>query len=135
MALYTKSGTHELAVKFNDMYDEMKEIEKELECLKDEHRKTLHPIYSCYVNPIDDEHIRIEAVLENPEIFDEHLNIFGSLSNPPEERRLSVEYYRVNNVLLYKHGGWILLKKDAICSDADWHSLLNGIVPAELLND
>jgi hypothetical protein len=134
MGLYEKSGTHDLVVCYNALYKEMSDLAIRIAEVQREHRSKLTPEYNYEVIVIDPETIKIIRKLANPKVFDEHLDIFGSLNNPPSDQETSVTYYRVNTVLLHKNGGYLILKDDAICSDEDWQSLLNGVIPQHLID-
>jgi hypothetical protein len=79
------------------------------------------------------EGLRIVSKLMNKDIFDAHMQRYGSIFNPPDESKRSVFYHRINGVLLHKCGGWLLLKENAIVSDSDWDKILVCNIPKELL--
>lgn len=67
--------------------------------------------------------IRIVGTLTNADAKERHMQIYGCISGGWEETRLSVNYYRVNGVLLHSGGGWLILNDQLPCTDEEWEAI------------
>jgi len=70
----------------------------------------------------------IIATLTNKEIFDDHVRVFGHMTNPPRERMSSVTYYTKYGMLFHEGGGTNILKDKVPCSSEDWDNIKAGNV-------
>jgi len=113
---------------------EIKKLEQELYIEQTEDAKTLKAKYKrIVIYDKDNKTLRIKSILTNKNIFDAHMYCFGSIYNAPKEEKLSVDYYRINKVLLHKGGGWLSLKDEQPCSDDEWAKIITGDIPEKFL--
>jgi hypothetical protein len=137
--VWIHSGNHKKLVKARELIEKAKALENEVYEEQIEHRKTLKAKYDYSVHvktqkeshwhsdiPEGYEYIVITATLTNEEIYKDHMNRYGSISNPPESSKSSVKYYRMHGLLFYESGGWIMLKDKVPCSEEQWKDLKNG---------
>jgi hypothetical protein len=138
-------GSHPKILEMDKLQDRINELKREVEKERDEQRKLLVPIWK-----IEDIHVVVEKKLgydwdkelvegtewfefteklQNPEDFTNHMNLYGSISQSPNESHHSVKYYRVAGVLLHGGSGWICLKDKQPCSDEEWELLKTGDIP------
>lgn len=129
-------------VKVQMLKDEKGILEKRLLEIKQEMReiqKTVHIEQKYELQEVqvymegDIECIRITQVLTNENEKDEYLQLFGSVDGGWEKTRHSVDYFRIEGLLLHDHGGWILLKDRQLCSDEEWNQIKNGNIPEKFL--
>ena len=140
------TGTHPEKERARKLLDEAKAIDKAIDKEGRTKGSKLKPVYhhtveaETYTDHWNNDAkvkgikgLRITSKLTNRDIFDRHMDMYGSIYNPPDETKHSVFYHLTNGVLLHKCGGWLLLKENAIVSDSQWARLLAGDIPNELL--
>jgi len=114
---------------------EIKKLEHELYMEQIANAKTLKAQYEQIVIYAQNgnKSLRINSILTNQKIFDDHLHCFRSLVNPPKKEKLSVEYYRKHGLLLHQGGGWLILEDEQPCSDNEWEEIISGNIPKKFL--
>jgi hypothetical protein len=130
---------HPLKVEINSLQAKINELEKQLYTEQRIHRATLKPEYEYEVHtnvqkqeswmrrvPAGTEYIIIIRKLTNEHIFNEHMNLFGSITNKPNKEEKSVKYYVKHGVLLHDGGGYIILEDEQPCSPEEWEQLKLG---------
>ena len=133
---------HEKLVKALRLEREAKKLKCEVSEEQDKHRKTLVAKYK-HTAKIDtikhtshwsdlqegDEYLVITSYLTNTEDYDNHMTVYDSIMNRPDEKTHSVKYYRIHGVLLHEGGGYLRLKDKCLCSDTEWAELKSGVIP------
>jgi hypothetical protein len=124
--------------------DRIRALETELKTLKREHHDegyktqpearytySVHPgvqedeHWSTKV-PVGSEYILIQGKLANEDEKDAHMEIYGSINGDWKERRTSVKYFRMENILMHDGGGFLILKDPQHCNDEEWEELKKG---------
>lgn len=123
------SGTHPLIKQANELIDQLNALYAEMRSEQDVARQLLSPCYEigAVINEKDSCWYRLHCA--NYDAYREHLSLFGSVCNMPEEVRISVAYYRVGNVLLHRGGGYLYLHDAIECPDSDWLLITAGKPP------
>lgn len=83
----------------------------------------------------------IVGTLTNFAAFDAHLERWGSIFNPPEEKIRSITYYLSilgeKGVVLSTNGGWKILLEDLVVDVEEWKKVRNSTLslPSEWLRN
>lgn len=143
--IFEHAGNHPKLKRANKLIEEARGIEDEVRELRSKHRKSLVAVYRVEVKvevsngtwytkvPKGDEFIVITRYLMNQEVFDRHMKRYGSISNRPREKEMSVKYYRKHGLLLCDGGGSGFLEDEQPCSDEEWADMKAGGIPEKFL--
>jgi hypothetical protein len=143
--IFEHAGNHKLLKKANELIELARSYEEKVRELQKKHRKRLKSQYLHKVSvkvsdgsswtkiPKGQEYITITAVLLNNGMFDNHLKLYGSLSQPPSEKYTTVKYYRKHGMLLHDSGGHHILEDEQPCSAEEWSELCAGRIPKKFM--
>lgn len=150
MEYFTKTSSHPLAVKYNELVAQHKALAAELASVDrqlreegDKVQSTLPRAYTATasVNDLRDarEHpdreilrINLTATPETVAAHSEHLKRYGS-ARPLDEHVHSVGYFRFKDTLHHCGGGHHILPTPLEVDDALWARLKAGDIPKDLL--
>jgi hypothetical protein len=146
--MFSKRGIHPKVQEYNTLLAQLRVLEKEIDNLRREHGKDLKEEYIGTIVPMEKEEgfrVRLIPTKNTVKMYEEHLNLYGSVPKIPETI-WSVVYYLKDNLLLHNHGGHIVLyhNKETFgrgafdsfveLTESELETLNNGNIPSTLIH-